>query len=205
MATSYTVSDTARLLGVSVATVRRIADEMAEILPDYQHIPGKARRLSEEDVKTISALWTRLQADTTLTRSALLAELSAPGSEPLIIPDSLPTPEPDTPQNAPESQKDDRDISESLALSDNALATFLQAQSNTQRQIEKLSAQLSEIRQAEPQAERRYPVAVILSFAVLVVGVTTSALFTDSRFGLACSVLALLILSSALIWPTLRR
>ena len=205
MATSYTVSDTARLLGVSVATVRRIADEMAEILPDYQHIPGKARRLSEEDVKTISALWTRLQADTTLTRSALLAELSAPGSEPLIIPDSLPTPEPDTPQNAPESQKDDRDISESLALSDNALATFLQAQSNTQRQIEKLSAQLSEIRQAEPQAERRYPVAVITCFVLLLIGVTFSALLSDSRAALAMSFVALVVIAAALVWSSVRR
>jgi hypothetical protein len=208
MATSYTASDTARLLGVSVATVRRIADEMAEILPDYQPIPGKARRLSRADVLTISALSTRLQADTTLTRSALLAELSAPGSEPLVIPETLPTPEPDTPQKAIESPETSQAIQTTSPLPQNALAPFLQAHADTQRQIEKLSAQLAEIRQERPQerqAERRYPTAVIICFVLLLTGVTFSALLSDSRAALAMSFVALVVIAVTLIWPQVRR
>ena len=208
MATSYTASDTARLLGVSVATVRRIADEMAEILPDYQPIPGKARRLSRADVLTISALSTRLQADTTLTRSALLAELSAPGSEPLVIPETLPTPEPDTPQKAIESPETSQAIQTTSPLPQNALAPFLQAHADTQRQIEKLSAQLAEIRQERPQerqAERRQLWIVTLSIGLLLAGVTVSAILRDSQAALWTSALALLVLIAAVVLPSLQR
>ena len=213
MATSYTASDTARLLGVSVATVRRIADEMAEILPDYQPIPGKARRLSRADVLTISALSTRLQADTTLTRSALLAELSAPGSEPLVIPETLPTPEPDTPQKAIESPETSQAIQTTSPLPQNALAPFLQAHADTQRQIANLSAQLERIAQGRPPDspgtasphEWRFAVAITLSVGLLLAGVTVSAILRDSQAALLTSVLALIVLIAAIVWPTLRR
>jgi hypothetical protein len=208
MATVYTVSEIARLLGVSVATVRRIADDMAEILPDYQPASGQARKLSQADVLTISALWARLQADTSLTRSTLLAELSAPGSEPLIIPDTLPTPETDTPQNARREPIADRAIQTDVASPQNAIAPFLQAHADTQRQIEKLSAQLAEIRQERPQerqAERRYPTAVIICFVLLLTGVTFSALLSDSRAALAMSFVALVVIAVTLIWPQVRR
>ena len=208
MATVYTVSEIARLLGVSVATVRRIADDMAEILPDYQPASGQARKLSQADVLTISALWARLQADTSLTRSTLLAELSAPGSEPLIIPDTLPTPETDTPQNARREPIADRAIQTDIESPQNALAPFLQAHADTQRQIEKLSAQLAEIRQERPQerqAERRYPTAVIICFVLLLTGVTFSALLSDSRAALAMSFVALVVIAVTLIWPQVRR
>lgn len=211
MATSYTASDTARLLGVSVATVRRIADEMAEILPDYQPIPGKARRLSRADVLTISALSTRLQADTTLTRSALLAELSAPGSEPLVIPETLPTPEPDTPQKAIESPETSQAIQTTSPLPQNALAPFLQAHADTQRQIEKLSAQLAEIERRDSQPapasrqEWRFAVATVATFGLLLAGVAVSVLLSSSQAALITSVLSLLVIAAALVWPTLRR
>ena len=211
MATSYTASDTARLLGVSVATVRRIADEMAEILPDYQPIPGKARRLSRADVLTISALSTRLQADTTLTRSALLAELSAPGSEPLVIPETLPTPEPDTPQKAIESPETSQAIQTTSPLPQNALAPFLQAHADTQRQIANLSAQLAEIERRDSQPapasrqEWRFAVATVATFGLLLAGVAVSVLLSSSQAALITSVLSLLVIAAALVWPSMRR
>lgn len=211
METPYTVSEVARLLGVSVATVRRIADEMADILPDYQPSPGQARKLSQADVLTISALWTRLQADTALTRSALLEELSAPGSEPLIIPDTLPTLEKDSPESAPDRPGAERAISAAPDSPQAALAPFLQAQTNIERQIETLSAQIAEIERRESQPapasrqEWRFAIAVSLSFGLLLAGITVSALIQSAQAALIASVLALLVLSVVLVWPSVRR
>jgi transcriptional regulator with XRE-family HTH domain len=211
MATVYTVSEIARLLGVSVATVRRIADDMAEILPDYQPASGQARKLSQADVLTISALWARLQADTSLTRSTLLAELSAPGSEPLIIPDTLPTPETDTPQNARREPIADRAIQTDIESPQNALAPFLQAHADTQRQIANLSAQLAEIERRDSQPapasrqEWRFAVATVATFGLLLAGVAVSVLLSSSQAALITSVLSLLVIAAALVWPTLRR
>ena len=208
MATIYTVSEVARLLGVSVATVRRIADDMHEILPDYQPYPGQARKLSQADVLTISALWTRLQADTSLTRSALLESLSAPGSEPLIIPDSLPA---ESPQNAPGRPETSQAIQTTSPLPENALAPFLQAQDDTRRQLEKLSAQIEEIERRDSQPaptsrqEWRFAIAITLCFALLLAGVTASVLLQSSQAALITSVLSLLVISVTLIWPALRR
>ena len=211
MATVYTVSEIARLLGVSVATVRRIADDMAEILPDYQPASGQARKLSQADVLTISALWARLQADTSLTRSTLLAELSAPGSEPLIIPDTLPTPETDTPQNARREPIADRAIQTDIESPQNALAPFLQAHADTQRQIANLSAQLAEIERRDSQPapasrqEWRFAVATVATFGLLLAGVAVSVLLSSSQAALITSVLSLLVIAAALVWPSLRR
>jgi transcriptional regulator with XRE-family HTH domain len=211
MATVYTVSEIARLLGVSVATVRRIADDMAEILPDYQPASGQARKLSQADVLTISALWARLQADTSLTRSTLLAELSAPGSEPLIIPDTLPTPETDTPQNARREPIADRAIQTDIESPQNALAPFLQAHADTQRQIANLSAQLAEIERRDSQPapasrqEWRFAVATVATFGLLLAGVAVSVLLSSSQAALITSVLSLLVIAAALVWPSMRR
>ena len=211
MTTIYTASQAARLLGVSVATVRRIADEMAEILPDYRPISGKARKLSEGDVKTISALWARLQADTTLTRSVLLAELSATGYEPLVIPDSLPTPEPDISQNAPERPKTNRAISDNLPLSETFLTPFLQAQDDTRRQLAELSARIAEISQERPAQGKEYKqlwtfaIAIALSIALLLGVVTVSALLPNNQTTLWTSALALQVLIAAVVLPSVRR
>lgn len=205
MATIHTVKQSADLLGTSTATVRRIADEFAEILPDYQPAQGKARKFTPADLRTISAIQSRLQASPGTTRAALLAELSAPGSEPLIIPDTLPTP---TAQDAPESPKAGKAIQTTSPLPENALQPFLQTQTNIERQIENLSDQLAEIerRESQPaQGERRYPAAVILCFVLLLTGVTFSAILGDSQAALIMSFVALVVIAAALIWPSMRR
>ena len=90
MPTVYTVKEAADLLSVSVSTLRRIADESAAYLPDYRPISGQPRTFTDSDLRTVYAILSRLQARPGLTRSALLSELSAPGSEPLIIPATPP-------------------------------------------------------------------------------------------------------------------
>jgi len=205
MATIYTVKQSADLLSVSTATVRRIADEFSEILPDYQPAQGKARKFTPADLRTISAIQSRLQASPGTTRAALLTELSSPGSEPLIIPDTLPAP---APQKAPESPKTDKAISEAIASTENAIAPLLQAQESTQRQIAELSARIAEIRQAEPMAERqqwRYPIAIVICFGLLLAGVTVSAILGDSQAALIMSFVALVVIAGTLVWPQVRR
>ncbi len=204
MSTTYTVSQAARILHTSAATVRRLADDMADILPDYQPIPGQARRLSAADVKTLSALHTRLQASPGQTRSALLAELSRPDSEPLIIPDTLPVARP---QERPGSPKADRAIPEAIESPQAALAPFLAAHSDTQTQIAELARRvdtLSADRPATPPA-RSVDIAALLSVGVLVVGILTSAILQWQTAGLVAAGMALLILIAGLVAPNVRR
>jgi hypothetical protein len=239
MPTLYTVKQSAELLETSTATLRRVADEFAAHLPDYQPVAGERRTFTDADLRTVYAILSRLQASPAQTRSELLQELSTvagemgtivpkqtrsellqelstPDSEPLIIPAILPTDIPANAQNAPERPKADRAIVEGVASPQNALAPFLAAQADTRRQIEKLSAQMAEL-QARPaterpqndQAERRQmwvlAIAVTLSIGLLLAGVTVSAILRDSQAALLTSVLALIVMIAAIVWPTLRR
>ena len=215
MPTLYTVKQSAELLGTSTATVRRIADEFSEHLPDYQPVKGQARKLSDTDLRTIYAIQSRLIDNSALTRADVLRELSEPDTAPLIIPATLPTERPASPQNGPESPITDRAIQTDVASPQNALAPFLQAQESTQRQIARLSAQIAEI-QARPAPERpqiaqasrqewRFAIAISLSIALLLAGVTVSALRADSQAALWTSALALLVLIAAVVWPQMRR
>jgi hypothetical protein len=139
MPSQYTVSAAAAALSVSVSTVRRIADEFTGYLPDYQPLPGEARRLSQADVLTISAILSRLQARPGLTRSALLAELSAPGSEPLIIPASLSTKAPSTPQESPGKPIPSQPPQTDVIPSQTALQAFSDVRSDVRQMIAPLS------------------------------------------------------------------
>jgi len=199
MPTHYTVSQTAKLLGTSTATVRRMADDMADILPDYLPLSGQARRFSDNDVKTLSALHTRLQADTTLTRSALLAELSRPDSEPLIVPDTLPAA---SPQDAPDSTLDRIAIQTTSPLQ-----PFLQAQNATQRQLVEISALIEKLSGATRDFRPARPVdiAALLSVGVLIVSLTVSALIQWPIAGVAGCAVALFILVWGLVSPSMRR
>ena len=208
MPTLYTVKQSAELLGTSTATVRRIADEFSEHLPDYQPVKGQARKLSDTDLRTIYAIQSRLIDNPALTRADVLRELSEPDTAPLIIPATLPTERPASPQNGPESPITDRAIQTDIASPQNAILPFLQAQDDTRQQIARLSAQIERIAQERPQerqAERRYPVAVITCFVLLLIGVTFSALLSDSRAALAMSFVALVVIAVALVWPSMRR
>jgi hypothetical protein len=209
----YTVKQSAELLGTSTATVRRIADEFSEHLPDYQPAKGQARKLSDADLRTIYAIQSRLIDNPALIRAEVLAELSASGTEPLVIPATLPTDIPATAQESRGEPKTDRAISEAIDSPQNAIQPFLQAQSDTQRQIAELSAQLAEIRQERPQAaqgeERKqlwtFAIAITLSISLLLGGVTVSAILRDSQAALLMSVAALVVLVGAIVLPSLRR
>jgi hypothetical protein len=135
----------------------------------------------------------------------VLAELSEPGSDPLIIPDSIAD---RTPTERPGRHETPRAIQTDVDAPQNAIAPFLQAHADTQRQIEKLSAQLAEIRQERPQerqAERRQLWIVTLSIGLLLAGVTVSAILRDSQAALWTSALALLVLIAAVVLPSLQR
>ena len=139
MLSVYTVKQAADLLSVSVSTVRRIADDFALHLPDYRATPGQPRTLSDADVRTIYAILSRLQASPGLTRSALLAELSAPGSEPLIIPASLPTKAPSTSQDSPGRAIPSQPIQTDVIPSQTALQAFADVRSDVRQMIAPLS------------------------------------------------------------------
>ena len=216
MNTVYSVSAAADVLSVSVSTIRRICADMADILPDYQPAPGQTRTLSEADVRTISAILTRLQARPGLTRSALLAELSAPGSEPLIIPAELPTKAPSTAQESP------RERVESIATQTDVRTTerALQAVSDVRRIVEPLSALPAAVdslhariaaleSQEEASAPPARPDSVQLLSAAVAVGVLIGALvaaavWDNSAAVVVCVAVALIAVLVSIIAP-LRR
>ena len=129
MPSQYTVNTAAAALSVSPSTVRRIADDYAAFMPDYQPLPGEPRRFSRPDILAISAILSRLNSRPGLTRAALLRELSEPGSEPLIIPAELSAPERASPQERPREPIDSP-----------AIQTDVKALADVRRLIEPLSA-----------------------------------------------------------------
>lgn len=196
------------MVGISVSTLRRIADEMSEILPDYKTVQGERRTFTLADVRAIAALHARLQASG-LSRSALLAELSRPDSEPLIIPETLSVERPPESQESAERSESPKPIS---TLSADTLTPFLAAQDDTRQQIARLSAQLDKLSAARPADrpdERRhltvYVVTTLIATLLLLAGVTASAIFADSRAALIASAIALVFLLVGIFWPSLRR
>lgn len=200
------------MLSVSVSTLRRIADEFAEHLPDYQPVKGERRTFTDADLRTVYAIQSRLQDQPSQTRAALLAELSEPGTEPLVIPATLPVDRPVTAQESPGTAKTPAPIQATSPIPENALQPFLAARNETDRKIDALSArieQLSADRPATGQPSRpdsqRLAIAIALSFGLLLGGVAGSVLFQTSQAALITSVLALLVMGFTLIWPTIRR
>jgi DNA-binding transcriptional MerR regulator len=205
MTTQYTVTQSAKTLGISVSNLKRTADDFQTVLPDYETTQGQRRTFTDADLRAISAVLTRLAERKNRTRAQVLAELSEPGSDPLIIPDSIAD---RTPTERPGRHETPRAIQTDVDAPQNAIAPFLQAHADTQRQIEKLSAQLAEIRQERPQerqAERRQLWIVTLSIGLLLAGVTVSAILRDSQAALWTSALALLVLIAAVVLPSLQR
>ena len=205
MTTQYTVTQSAKTLGISVSNLKRTADDFQTVLPDYETTQGQRRTFTDADLRAISAVLTRLAERKNRTRAQVLAELSEPGSDPLIIPDSIAD---RTPTERPELHETPRAIQTDVDAPQNALAPFLQAHADTQRQIAELSAQLAEIRQERPQerqAERRQLWIVTLSIGLLLAGVTVSAILRDSQAALWTSALALLVLIAAVVLPSMQR
>lgn len=209
MTAHYAPKQAASLLSISVSTLRRIADEFAEHLPDYQPRPGERRTFTDADLRTIYAIQSRLQDQPGQTRAALLAEMSEPDSEPLIIPATLPTDIPATAQDAPERPKASRDIQTTTPLPESAIERFLSARNETDRKIDALSVEIERLSADRPgtgqPSPARYAVAIIACFVLLLVGVVVSTFAQDARPALVCSVLALTVIGITLIWPTVRR
>ena len=208
MPAQYTVSSAAALLSVSVSTVRRIADEFTGYLPDYQPLPGEARRLSTADVLTISAILTRLQSRPGLTRSALLRELSAPGSEPLVIPAELPVRQPQTAQDSPGRAIDIHGAQDSLAQSHTALQSLSTLADSMARLEARMEARIEGL-QIHPVAERPADslslVAAAIAVGVLIGALVAAAVWPQNTAPvIVCIGVALCCLLFAIVYP-LRR
>ena len=193
MPAQYSVSAAADLLSVSVSTVRRIADEFTGYLPDYQPLPGEARRLSTADVLAISAILTRLQSRPGLTRSALLRELSAPGSEPLVIPAGLPVRQPQTAQESPGRAIDVHGTQDSPAQSQTALQTIAADVARLHARIDAIPAQTGQPT-AQERPERMIA-AVLISLGVIFATVLFAALVWPSA-----GLVGLVIVAAVLVW-----
>ena len=190
MPAQYSVSAAADLLSVSVSTVRRIADEFTGYLPDYQPLPGEARRLSTADVLAISAILTRLQSRPGLTRSALLRELSAPGSEPLVIPAGLPVRQPQTAQESPGRAIDVHGTQDSPAQSQTALQTIAADVARLHARIDAIPTQT-----AQPTGQERMIAAVLIALGVIFATVIVAALVWPSA-----GLIGLVIVAAVLVW-----
>lgn len=200
MATQYTVSSAASQLGVSVSTVRRIADEFTGYLPDYQPLPGEARRLSTADVLTISAILTRLQSRPGLTRSALLRELSAPGSEPLIVPAELPVRQPPTAQDSPGRAID------AVAIPDSPrdTQTAIQALSTIAADVARLHARIDGLQPQPAPARAPDSLSFVLSgiaAGVLIFALVGVAIWQNTAAAVVCIAIALIAVLLGIIAP----
>ena len=206
MPTSHTVTSAADLLSVSPSHLRRTADAMADILPDYQPLPGQARRFSDNDLRTLQAIFTRLETTPGLTRAQLLSELSAPGSEPLVIPETLPTKAPSTSQDSPGRAIPSQPIQTDVMTSQRALQTV----SDIRRIVEPLSAlpgavermadriAALESQPAQPTAQERPErmiAAVLISLGVIFATVLFAALVWPMA-----GLVGLVIVAAVLVW-----
>jgi len=198
MQTLYTISQAAEILGKSPTATRRLADTMAEVLPDYIPITGKARQFTDNDIRTLLALSSRLSANPALTQSALIAELSESRSEPLIIPDALPSATPQEAQESPEP---------TTAIAENAIAPFLQTQENIERQMAELTTAIAEIQsQPAPAPPTVTPLvmASLVSVGVIFVSIVASALIWPMA-GLVGLAIVGAVLVIGLVAPSMRR
>jgi len=198
MASQHSIGATAKMIGTSTTTIRRLAADFSDYLPDYQHVAGKARKFSDDDVKTLHAILTRLKATPGTSRSDLLTELSALGSEPFIIPATLPIPipdnlvdkSPDKPQQAIIRQA----IQTGTDLAQNAIQPFLEAQDMTRQQVADLSAQITDLsRQVSQKTPAKSDVASLIAVGSLVIGVTALIVFDLPDAPAIASLVALLV------------
>ena len=220
MSTLHTVTSAADLLSVSPSHLRRTADEMASILPDYQPLPGQSRRFTDNDLRTLQALFTRLEKTPGLTRAQLLRELSEKDSPPLIIPDTLPTKAPSSPPDSPGRAIPAQAIQTDVIDSQTALQAFADVRSDMRQMIAPLStlpATLDSLQariaslESRPQSQTApaRPDSVQLLSAAVAVGVligalVAAAIWDNSAAVVVCVAVALVAVLLSIVAP-LRR
>ena len=220
MSTLHTVTSAAALLSVSPSHLRRTADDMAGILPDYQPLPGQARKFSDNDLRTLQALFTRLETTPGLTRAQLLRELSEKDSSPLIIPDTLPTKAPSSPPDSPGRAIPAQAIQTDVIDSQTALQAFADVRSDMRQIIAPLStlpATLDSLQaridalESRPQSQTApaRPDSLSLLSAAVAVGVLIGALvaaavWDNSAAVVVCVAVALVAVLVSIVAP-LRR
>ena len=197
MPTTYTISQAANLLRKSPTATRRFADAMAEVLPDYTPTTGKARKFTQDDLRTLLALSARLSANPALTQQGLLSELSAHPGAPLIIPDTLPT---DSPTDSPGKPVPTIAIAEDLHPTHTALqqaqaaiAPLSERFAEMERKIDGLQSQLAPA--SPPDGAERMIAAVLISLGVIFATVIVAALVWPSA-----GLVGLVIVAAVLTW-----
>ena len=214
MPTTHTVTSAADLLSVSPSHLRRTADAMADILPDYQPLPGQARRFSDNDLRTLQALFTRLETTPGLTRAQLLSELSAPGSEPLIIPDTLPTKAPSTSQDSPGRAIPAQPIQTDVIPSQTALQAFADVRSDVRQMIaplstlpatlDRLQARIDalESRPSPPDRPGTFPLVLSgIAAGVLIFALVGVAIWQNTTAAVVCIAVALIAILLSIVAP----
>ncbi len=224
MPTSHTVTSAADLLSVSPSHLRRTADAMADILPDYQPLPGQARKFSDNDLRTLQALFTRLETTPGLTRAQLLTELTAPGSPPLIIPETLPTRQPPSPPDSPGRAIPAQPIQTDVIPSQTALQAFADVRSDVRQMIAPLStlhATLDSLQAridalesrpqsqtapaSPPRAPERLPLVLSgVAAGVLIFALVGVAIWQNTAAAVVCIAVALIAILLSIVAP-LRR
>jgi len=212
MPDQYSVKQAKELLLISTGTLRRIADQFDDHLPDYKSRPGTTRTFTDGDLRTIYAIFSRLQSSPGLTRSVLLLELSEPGSEPLIIPATLPT------DRLPDRLQADQDASERAIATPPDHPTIDRPQDDIRplvdvHQLDTLITQLIARRMSElsrkdvrPSAQEwRISIAATIALIILFSGIFFAFISDNGLAVSITSVLAIFILASALIWPSIRK
>ena len=206
MPTSHTVTSAADLLSVSPSHLRRTADAMADILPDYQPLPGQARKFSDNDLRTLQALFTRLETTPGLTRAQLLTELTAPGSPPLIIPETLPTRQPPSPPDSPRAPIAPPVVSDSPPQSHAAL----QALSTIAADVARLHARLDGLQSqpapaSPPRAPERLPLVLSgVAAGVLIFALVGVAIWQNTAAAVVCIAVALIAILLSIVAPRTR-
>ena len=97
MSTPYQPSEASSLLGISRSTLRRYADTFQEFLPDYgRRRKGDRRLFSDGDLRTLWAIMDLQKRTDVEGRDDLLDQLESPQGPQLVVPATLPRPDPET-------------------------------------------------------------------------------------------------------------
>ena len=214
MSTLHTVTSAADLLSVSPSHLRRTADEMASILPDYQPLPGQSRRFTDNDLRTLQALFTRLEKTPGLTRAQLLRELSEKDSPPLIIPDTLPTKAPSSPPDSPGRAIPAQAIQTDVIDSQTALQAFADVRSDMRQMIAPLStlpatldslqARIDALESHTSPPDRPGTLSLVLSgvaAGVLIFALVGVAIWQNIAAAVLCIAIALIAVLLGIVAP----
>ena len=160
----------------------------------------------------MSAITTRLRNSPGTNRAALLAELTASGSEPLIIPATLPPPSPANSQDSPGSAITGELTPEALPGSPDTSPAFLAVRNELERmtsvqisEVARLSAEVEQIkrqasRPAQTDVTRPLAIAAAIGGCILLASIAAAAFTGDITWTLTGSVLVSLLVMAALAY-----